>query len=254
MATAQSTWSVPVILSVLAHLDRERDRLRDPTLTVLAALLVFILFGHIPLAAMGVFDPPVLNVAVGLLILAAVVVVSRKPAAVAAILLASAVGIGAAQIRSPGVLVACTIHAAAALFLIALSWVVADAVFAPGRVTMHRVLGAIVLYLNVGGLFLVLYSTLVLLSHRSFTGLPGAEHHAALRAGLCYFSFETLTSSGYGDITPVQPLARGLANIEAIIGQLFPATFLARIVTLELAYRRGFRARRAAPVTPRREK
>ncbi len=240
-------------LSVFAHLDRERDRLRDPTLTVLAALLVFILFGHIPLAAMGVFDPPVLNVAVGLLILAAVVVVSRKPAAVAAILLASAAGIAAAQVRSAGsIVVPCITHAAAALFLIALSWVVADAVFAPGRVTLHRVLGAIVLYLNVGGLFLVLYSTLALLVRAPFTGLPSPEHHAALRAGLCYFSFETLTSAGYGDITPVQPLARGLANIEAIIGQLFPATFLARIVTLELAYRRDRRAPRT--VTPRREK
>jgi hypothetical protein len=243
-----------VPLSVLAHLGRERDRLRDPTLTVLAALLVFILFGHIPLAAMGVFDPPVLNVAAGLLILAAVVMVSRRPVAVAVILLASMVGAVAAQIRSTSVLVPCVIHAATAAFLIALSWVVGDAVFAPGRVTLHRVLGAIVLYLNVGGLFLVLYSILAVLSRQSFTGLPGPEHHAALRAGLCYFSFETLTSAGYGDIIPVQPLARGLANIEAIIGQLFPATFLARIVTLELAYRREGRAARTIPVKPRREK
>jgi len=49
-----------------------------------------------------------------------------------------------------------------------------------------------------------------------------------------YFSFVTLTSVGYGDVVPVDPYARSLANVEAIIGQLYPATLLARLVTLEL--------------------
>jgi hypothetical protein len=48
----------------------------------------------------------------------------------------------------------------------------------------------------------------------------------------------TLTSVGYGDIVPVHPHARSLANDEAIIGQLYPATLLARLVTLEIADRR----------------
>ncbi|HUB63281.1 MAG TPA: potassium channel family protein, partial [Methylocella sp.] len=43
-----------------------------------------------------------------------------------------------------------------------------------------------------------------------------------------------LTTVGYGDITPVHPIARSLCNLEAIIGQLYPATLLARLVTLEL--------------------
>ena len=38
---------------------------------------------------------------------------------------------------------------------------------------------------------------------------------------------------GYGDIVPMHPLARSLCNVEAIIGQLYPATLLARLVTLE---------------------
>jgi len=54
-----------------------------------------------------------------------------------------------------------------------------------------------------------------------------------------YFSFVTLTSVGYGDIIPLHPVARSLANVEAIIGQLYPATLLARLVTLELESRRG---------------
>jgi len=47
------------------------------------------------------------------------------------------------------------------------------------------------------------------------------------------------SSVGYGDITPLHPFARSLADIEAIIGQLYPATLLARLVTLELEHRRA---------------
>ncbi len=45
---------------------------------------------------------------------------------------------------------------------------------------------------------------------------------------LIYFSFVTLTTTGYGDIVPLHPYARSLANIEAVIGQLYPATLLAK--------------------------
>jgi hypothetical protein len=55
-----------------------------------------------------------------------------------------------------------------------------------------------------------------------------------LTANLIYFTFVTLTSTGHGDIVPMHPIARSLANLEAIIGQLYPATLLARLVTLEL--------------------
>ena len=60
-----------------------------------------------------------------------------------------------------------------------------------------------------------------------------------MASNLVYFSFVTLTSVGYGDIIPLHPVARSLANVEAIIGQLYPATLLARLVTLELESRRG---------------
>ena len=67
----------------------------------------------------------------------------------------------------------------------------------------------------------------------SFTGLGALQDNLAIASKLIYFSFVTLTSVGYGDIVPVHPFARSLANIEAIIGQLYPATLLARLVTLE---------------------
>jgi hypothetical protein len=75
----------------------------------------------------------------------------------------------------------------------------------------------------------------------AFNGLPeaGAEHGTG--AALLYFSFSTLTTVGFGDITPVHPLVRNFANLEAVIGQLYPATLIARLVSLELEHRRGRR-------------
>ena len=72
------------------------------------------------------------------------------------------------------------------------------------------------------------------ISPNSFTGLPPIGTGAHFKSALIYFSFTTLTSIGFGDVVPVHPFARSLANLEGIVGQLYPATLLARIVTLHL--------------------
>jgi len=48
-----------------------------------------------------------------------------------------------------------------------------------------------------------------------------------------YFRFVSLTTVGYGDIAAVRPAARSLATLAALIGQLFPAVPLARLVSME---------------------
>jgi hypothetical protein len=111
------------------------------------------------------------------------------------------------------------------------------AVFAPGKVTYHRVIGAVLLYLNIGLIFVALYFFVALGIPKAFTGLRPVQDNLPVAGDLIYFSFVTLTSTGYGDIVPVHPFARGLANVEAIIGQLYPATLLARLVTLEMESR-----------------
>jgi len=109
---------------------------------------------------------------------------------------------------------------------------------AAGRVNYHRVIGAILLYIDVGIIFVALFCFVALLVPNAFNGLPPLQDNLGVAGNLIYFSFVTLTTVGYGDIVPLHPVARGLANIEAIIGQLYPATLLARLVTLEIESRR----------------
>ena len=99
--------------------------------------------------------------------------------------------------------------------------------------------GAIALYLNIGLMFATFYGLVWYFIPNSFTNIPSGPHWQA-DGTIVYFSFVTLTSTGFGDVTPLHPIVRTLANLEAIIGQLFPATLLARLITLEL---RGYRQR-----------
>jgi hypothetical protein len=89
-------------------------------------------------------------------------------------------------------------------------------------------MGAIILYLYIGLIFASLFHLAALALRPAFAG----SKTAASFSTLLYFSMSTLTTSGYGDITPVHPFVRSMANLEAVMGQLYPATLLARLVTL----------------------
>jgi Ion channel len=111
-------------------------------------------------------------------------------------------------------------------------WVVFGIVFGPGRITAHRVRGAILLYLSIAVVFAWLYRLIGFVVPASFSGLKfTAGQHGALSPFL-YYSFTSLTTLGLGDITPVNTFARSLTVLEALLGQLFPAVILARILTL----------------------
>jgi hypothetical protein len=225
-------------------LARARQRRADLALTLLAAELAGSLFILSPLSVLAPPSGLVLPLVVTALVLAptflaAVIVASSHGAARSAVLgaialLATGMAIG---LRGPSVLVT-SLHLVGSLVLgAALMAVVAGAVFAPGRITYHRIVGTLLLYLLIGTTFAGLYGTLALLVPHPFQGMPPRQDGPALIAHAIYFSFATLTTVGYGDVIPMHPLSRGLSNLEAVIGQLFPATVIARMVTLELAGR-----------------
>jgi voltage-gated potassium channel Kch len=122
----------------------------------------------------------------------------------------------------------------AILGFIVLGYAVARAVFAPGRINAHRVLGAIVLYLNLALFFSTAYRLVSDIVPGALAGLPDGAEGPEGFAAIIYFSFVTLTSTGYGDILPVHPIVRSLANMESVIGQLYPATLLARLIAQHL--------------------
>jgi hypothetical protein len=112
-------------------------------------------------------------------------------------------------------------------------------IFRAGLVTIHRIAGAIVVYLLLGALWAFLYQVVALTIPQAFRlpeDLAGSGSEALQRL-LMYFSIITLTSTGYGDITPVHPVARLLAMFEALVGQLYLAITLARLVSLEIMHR-----------------
>jgi hypothetical protein len=214
---------------------RARQDLHDPLLTTLTLLLSVLLFLLGPLQAAGVLPGIYLGSFFGLVLIPAALLVSASPLALAAILVSVALVVTAAVLRSSS---AIDVWLDATAWLIAgltLGVVVARAVFGRGKVTYHRIIGAIFLYLDIGLVFVALFAFIALLVPHSFSNLGTLEGNFAIAGNLIYFSFVSLTTTGFGDIVPLHPFARGLTNVEAIIGQIYPATLLARLVTLELA-------------------
>jgi ion channel len=218
-----------------------RHRLAEPLLTALTVMLAIILFVVAPLQAAGIVAAHNFGIAFGLVLVAAVFMVSESWTAVVAILISLALIAVATilRLRQPSLIDVYLDATAWMITAVTLGLVVARAVFSFGVVNYHRVIGAILLYLDIGVVFVALFCFVALGAPNAFNGLGPLQDNLSVAANLIYFSFVTLTTVGYGDIVPVHPFARGLTNIEAIIGQLYPATLLARLVTLEIESRRA---------------
>jgi hypothetical protein len=220
-------------------LDRLRERWSDPLLTTLTVLLVLMMFVFAPLQAVGIKLFQVLGFVSALAVIGGVFLMSGSPTVVVALLAAFIMAGTAAvsRLKSPSILDVYLLSGAFLIMGTVLISVVARAVFSSGRVTHHRIIGAILIYLSIALTFVALYSMVGLLVPKAFSGIT-FEDNSALASNVIYFSFVTLTSTGYGDIFPVHPVARSLCNLETIIGQLYPATLLARLVSLEIEGRR----------------
>ncbi len=114
---------------------------------------------------------------------------------------------------------------AQAFVLLALLLAVTRRVLGHERVEVPTILGAIAGYLIVGLMFAWLY-----LGVRDFAG----EHILEPEEGglPVYYSFVVLTTLGFGDVTPVNELVKRMTAVEAIAGQIFLATLIARLVSM----------------------
>jgi hypothetical protein len=101
-------------------------------------------------------------------------------------------------------------------------------VFRPGRITVHRLLGAVAVYVLLAGLWGTAYQLLIALRPEALRGPAGP----ASAADAMWLSFVTLTTTGYGDVLPASAAARSLAAIEGLTGVLYPAILISRLVSL----------------------
>ena len=105
-------------------------------------------------------------------------------------------------------------------------YLVVRRVMAERDVNIETLLGALCIYFLLGLTFSTLYHALDVFSSAPIFGEP------VTRPDYSYFSFVTLAALGYGDLSPVGDLARRVAVIEAMCGQVFLATVIARMVSL----------------------
>jgi Ion channel len=205
---------------------------RDSLLTALTVVFTLMIFVAAPLQATGIFVFQTFVVAGLLAIVGGALVISGNPIALGSMSIAFVANLIVFILRLyyPWPY---NLHLLAGAWLVisvTLGIVVAQAVFGGGRITYHRIVGAILLYLLIAVAFATLFMFVGLSISDAFKGIEFKDD-LALASSLFYLSFVTLTSTGYGDIIPVHPLARSLCNIESVIGQLYPATILARLVT-----------------------
>lgn len=93
----------------------------------------------------------------------------------------------------------------------------------------HIISGAISIYILIGVFWYLLYMFLLMIDPDSFTfNLP---HTNKLSIDMLYFSFTTLTTLGYGDITPTSYTAKMWAMTEAMVGVMFLAVMIGRLIS-----------------------
>jgi voltage-gated potassium channel len=133
------------------------------------------------------------------------------------------------------------VTAATTLFLGFVTYMIVAEVARLRTVTFDTIFGAGCGYLLIGGIWAFIYSMINVVAHPGFVfnnvpSLPPAPDlvEQSRLIPLFYFSFITLTSTGFGDILPLSPVAKGFAVSEAVIGQFYVAILVARLVSLQL--------------------
>lgn len=208
----------------------------DLGLTLLSISLLILIFIVFPLREAGIpgrifFDLTIVT----LMILGTFAVHQSRAITILTIVvvLAAIVALIAGRVR-PGLLIHELGSLLSTVALLIYIRIVLLIMFRTGRVTWSRIQGGVCAYLLIGLAWGSAYELLEELSPGSFHFVSTPESLDQLTAKLTYFSFSTLTTLGFGDVTPVHPFARSLTIAEAITGQLFPAILIGALVAMAI--------------------
>jgi hypothetical protein len=117
------------------------------------------------------------------------------------------------------------------------------------RIGGNEIYGAIYVYILIGVIFAAIYQLLLSWQPDALFFDPARFQEPQLIVGnvytrgagpVLYYSFVTLGTVGYGDVTPASPLARSISLIEAVVGIMYVATMIARFVSIQIGSERRY--------------
>ena len=122
------------------------------------------------------------------------------------------------------------------MFFLVVAYSAAKRVLLKGEVDGNKIIGAIAIYLLLGLIWATLYLFILELSPTAFNGIE-YMHWADNFSTATYFSYVTLTTLGYGDISPAEPLSRVLVYLEAMTGTFYMAVVIASLISSRVGRR-----------------
>ncbi|NTV23046.1 MAG: two pore domain potassium channel family protein [Nanoarchaeota archaeon] len=200
-----------------------KGRLKFLLVSLIALILAY------PYLTEGAFETTILNIVFSLILLTGLYVVSydKSHFFVGLVLALPALGTNwlSFSISRSNVLS----HISAIIFYVYTIVTLVNYLLKAKEITSDVLFGAISTYLLIGIAFASVFSLVEIVHPNSFN-IPSSTSGSTFWDELFYFSFVTITTSGYGDIVPVSPQARSLSVLEAVIGQMFLAIFISRLV------------------------
>lgn len=133
--------------------------------------------------------------------------------------------------------------ASSIVFFVFVIAIILTTIIASNDVTFDIIFGAMSVYLLIGVTWAFVYAFVEIFNPGQFdfgafvSETATKATHGELRL-FTYFSLVTLSTLGYGDITPITPVARSLSSLEAVIGQLYIAVLIGRLVGMHISQRK----------------
>ena len=202
----------------MRKLERFRRKNRDRLLTVLTVVLTLMIFVFAPLQAAGFFLFQTFAIAGLLAIIGGALIISGSPIAFGLMSIALIANLVVFFLRLyyswPYNLY--LLSGAWLIIALTLGIVVARVVFGRGQITYHRIVGATLLYLLIAVAFATLFAFVGLSTSDAFKAIA-FQDDAALANSLFYLSFVTLTSTGYGELSPFTRWREAFAISKALL-------------------------------------
>ena len=130
-----------------------------------------------------------------------------------------------------------------AAFLLYITTIILTQVLSARRVTLDTIAGAMCSYCLIGLAWAFVYRVMFVANPHAFVFAAGSfhifennSHSEPQLMNFAYYSFATLTTTGFGDVTPAVGVSRAISVLEAVAGQFFLAILIARLVSLEIIH------------------